>query len=136
MKLCRYQEHTHGPVRLGVVRDGFVHDVTLVTEDLTAVRWPFPPGDQLIANLDNLRPAMEALADRAEPVTVASVLLRCPIANPGRASLEAVLNPERHDYIFFVADGTGGHVFAATLQEHNNNVAKWREIRKNNENAQ
>lgn len=56
-----------------------------------------------------------------------------PIANPGRASLEAVLNPERHNYIFFVADGTGGHVFAATLEEHNNNVAKWREIRKNAE---
>lgn len=59
-----------------------------------------------------------------------------PIANPGRASLEAVLNPERHNYIFFVADGTGGHVFAATLEEHNNNVSKWREIRKNAENAQ
>ncbi|MBK6896026.1 MAG: endolytic transglycosylase MltG [Alphaproteobacteria bacterium] len=56
-----------------------------------------------------------------------------PIANPGRAALEAVLNPERHDYIFFVADGTGGHVFAATLEEHNNNVSKWREIRKNAE---
>lgn len=49
-----------------------------------------------------------------------------PIANPGRAAIEAVLNPSATDYIFFVADGTGGHAFAATLKEHNANVRKWR----------
>ena len=51
-----------------------------------------------------------------------------PIANPGRAAIEAALNPDSTEYIFFVADGTGGHAFATNLDDHNRNVAVWRQI--------
>lgn len=53
-----------------------------------------------------------------------------PIANPGRESIAAVVDPAPTKALYFVADGTGGHVFANTLSEHNDNVVKWRAIRR------
>ena len=57
-------------------------------------------------------------------------LPRTPICNPGKDAILAVLNPHETDALFFVADGTGGHAFAKTLKEHEENVAKWRKIQK------
>jgi UPF0755 protein len=53
-----------------------------------------------------------------------------PIANPGRASIDAVLDPAQTNAIFFVADGSGGHVFADTYEQHDANVQKWRALRR------
>lgn len=54
-----------------------------------------------------------------------------PICNPGKDTLAAVLNPAHSNDLYFVADGTGGHAFAATLEEQNRNVHRWRKIEKN-----
>lgn len=53
-----------------------------------------------------------------------------PICNPGKDAIEAAVHPENSNFLYFVADGTGGHSFAASLNEHNDNVAKWKRIRK------
>jgi UPF0755 protein len=57
-----------------------------------------------------------------------------PIANPGRAAIEATLNPAPTKDLFFVADGTGGHVFSETLDQHNRNVQRWRALQRERRN--
>lgn len=73
------------------------------------------------ADLDNPHPWNTYVIDGLPPT---------PIANPGRASIEAVLHPAKSDALYFVADGSGGHVFANSLDEHNRNVANWRKVEK------
>ncbi len=71
------------------------------------------------------------IADVNDYNTYAMVgLPKGPIANPSRASIEAVLNPAKTSALFFVANGKGGHVFSDTLEEHNANVEKWFAIRR------
>lgn len=70
--------------------------------------------------------------DKATPYNtyVINGLPPTPIANPGRDAIAAVLNPADTEDLFFVADGTGGHVFASTLAEHDRNVQNWRQVEK------
>jgi len=72
----------------------------------------------------------ELRADNGYNTYVRAGLPDGPIANPGRESIAAVLNPQPTRALYFVADGTGGHIFAETLQQHNANVARWYAIRR------
>lgn len=76
------------------------------------------------------RPIFKSDLAKATPYNTYQIkgLPPTPISNPGRAALEAVANPWRTNDLYFVADGTGGHVFAATLEEHNANVRRWRKV--------
>lgn len=76
------------------------------------------------------RPIYKSDLDKPTPYNTYLIngLPPTPIANPGRAALEAVANPIKTNDLYFVADGTGGHVFAVTLQEHNENVRRWRTL--------
>ncbi len=76
------------------------------------------------------RGILQSELDRATPYNTYRIdgLPPTPIANPGRDAIAAVLNPPTTTALFFVADGTGGHAFAATYAEHQRNVARWRDI--------
>jgi UPF0755 protein len=78
------------------------------------------------------RPLTRADVERPTPYNTYTIegLPPGPIANPGRASLEAVANPARTKDLYFVADGSGGHVFAANYNEHLKNVGRWRQYQR------
>jgi UPF0755 protein len=79
------------------------------------------------------RPIYQSDIKKATPYNtyVINGLPPTPIAIPGRAAMEAVANPSVTNDLYFVADGSGGHVFASTLAEHNENVARWRNVEEN-----
>ncbi len=81
-----------------------------------------PLGRRILLSELHAKNGYNTYAERGLPVG--------PIANPGRASIDAVLDPLPSSDLYFVADGSGGHVFATTLAQHNANVAKWREYRR------
>lgn len=78
------------------------------------------------------RPIRRSELDRVTPYNTYQVdgLPPTPISNPGRASIEAVLNPPETKDLYFVADGTGGHAFSTSLDEHQRNVNHWRRVEK------
>jgi 2-keto-4-pentenoate hydratase/2-oxohepta-3-ene-1,7-dioic acid hydratase in catechol pathway len=86
MKICRFtlKADPEARPRLGLLADDGVRDVTAATEELPSLRWPLPPGDQVIAALPRLRPRMEALAANAPAVPRDQARLLSPVANPGK----------------------------------------------------
>jgi len=82
------------------------------------------------APLDRLLSRTDLRTDHAWNTYMRKGLPPSPIALPGRASIQAVLHPLTTKDLYFVADGTGGHVFAQTLAGHNRNVAKWRRLQR------
>jgi UPF0755 protein len=80
--------------------------------------------------LDRLLTSADLKLDSPYNTYVITGLPKGPIANPGLAALKGVLRPQKTKELFFVADGTGGHAFAETLDQHNKNVAKWRKFLK------
>ncbi len=84
MRICRYETVAGGPIRIGLVENDMVRDVSRIADELPTVRWPVPPGDLFITHLKELRPKLIELARSAQAVPVASVRLKSPIANPGK----------------------------------------------------
>ena len=125
MKICRYTTAGDPTLRVGLVEDGQVHDVTAVAELLPPQRWPLPPGDLFIAELARLKPALRELRARARSQPLAAVQLRCPIANPGkficgagnhRSVLERGGHPRALGLLFKMTSAAAGPADGVTLR--------------------
>lgn len=90
MRICRFDDN-----RLGLVREDRVHDVTDALSLLPSLRWPYPQGDQLIANLEALTARIAELAPRAPGRPIAAVKLLSPVANPSKV-VAAPVNYQKH----------------------------------------
>lgn len=84
MKICRYQISADAPIRIGLVDNGTLRDVSKIADELPSLRWPLPPGDLFITHLEQLRPRLLELAQDSKPIPVDTVLLKSPVANPGK----------------------------------------------------
>ena len=95
-------------------------------------------GEPLVNKKGQRRTLYRSEIDRKTPWNTYQIdgLPPTPICNPGAEAIAAVLQPAKTDYLFFVADGTGGHVFAKTNREHVNNVNKWRKIERQRQRQQ
>ena len=90
MRLCRYDDD-----RIGLIREDQLFDATVALAQLPSLNWPVPLGDHLIANLDAMRPALESAADESPPISIDSVALKSPVANPGKI-IGAPVNYHKH----------------------------------------
>ncbi|MEQ9812827.1 MAG: fumarylacetoacetate hydrolase family protein [Azospirillaceae bacterium] len=95
VRLCRFDDDRRGRDRIGVVLDDAVADVSEILDALPAARYPYPPGDALIAALPDLRPEIERLAAAATPAPLSSLRLKAPVANPGKI-VAAPINYQSH----------------------------------------
>ena len=128
-------------VQRGEDRSAVLQRMMNARDALLATLWrrrradlPFETPDQAVV-LASIVEKETALPDERPRIAAVFVNLIAglpptPIANPGRASLAAVLDPPRTSEMYFVADGTGGHVFSTSLEEHQKNVARWRAVEK------
>jgi 2-keto-4-pentenoate hydratase/2-oxohepta-3-ene-1,7-dioic acid hydratase in catechol pathway len=101
MRICRYSQPGNDAIEVGLVEGDNVYNVHAIVDELPTLRWPIPAGDQFISHLDRLRPQLQMLRKNASPIPLADVILKSPIANPGKllcgVGNYSPVKPARHD---------------------------------------